>query len=74
MIGWVNSKVRGFAIAAAALFAVILRAYWQGRNRERSAQQERELNAYVETRKRIDQVDIGDADTAREWLRNRKRK
>ena len=59
-------------LAALGAFAVaLLGAYWRGRSDADDAAAERELNEYVETRKRMDSVDIDDADLGRNWLRNR---
>ena len=43
-------------------------AYFRGRRDEAGAEHERELNEYIETRKRIDGVHIDDA---QQWLRDR---
>lgn len=57
----------------AALFAIAA-AYFRGRSDEAGAEHERELNEYIETRRRIDRVDIDDAGAAREWLHRRQNK
>ena len=62
-------------LAALGAFAVaLLGAYFRGRSDADDAAAERELNEYVETRKRMDAVDIGDADAGREFLRERQSK
>ena len=59
-------------LAALGAFAVaLLGAYWRGRSDAADADAERELNEYVETRKRMDAVDIGGADAGRDFLRDR---
>ncbi len=58
--------------AAGAIVVALGAAYWRGRSAEAEAEHERELNEYVETRKRMDAVDSGgDADASRAWLRAR---
>ena len=59
-----------FYAAGAALVAIVA-AYLRGRSDEAGAEHERELNEYVETRKRMDGVAIDDD---AEWLHERKRK
>jgi hypothetical protein len=55
--------------AAGAIVVALGAAYWRGKSDEAEAEDERELNEYVETRKRIDGASVGD--DAREWLRAR---
>jgi len=69
-----TAKVRGWLIGAGAIFGALAVAYFKGRRDSEQDQHERELNEYVQTRKRIDQVDIDDADAARRWLRERQDK
>lgn len=57
--------------AAGAALVAIGAAYLRGRSDEAGAEHERELNEYVETRKRMDGVAIDDD---AEWLLERKRK
>ena len=57
--------------AAGAALVAIGAAYLRGRSDEAGAEHERELNEYVETRKRMDGVSIDDD---AEWLHERKRK
>ena len=60
-----------FYVAGAALVAIV-GAYFRGRSDEAEADHERELNEYVETRRRIDEGTIPhDADGALDWLRRR---
>jgi hypothetical protein len=48
-----------------------LLTYAKGRRDQSESDHETEINEYVETRKRMDKVDIDNASSAREWLRNR---
>lgn len=57
--------------AAGAALVAIGAAYLRGRSDEAGAEHERELNEYVETRKRMDGVTIDDD---AKWLLERKRK
>ena len=58
--------------AAGAIIVALGAAYFRGRSSEAAAEHERELNEYVETRKRMDTVDSGsDGDASRAWLRAR---
>ena len=59
-----------FYAAGAALVAIVA-AYFRGRSDEAGAEHERELNEYVETRKRMDNANPGD-DV--DFLLERKRK
>ena len=58
--------------AAGAIVVALGAAYFRGKSDEAEAEHERELNEYVETRKRMDTVDSGsDGDASRAWLRAR---
>lgn len=58
--------------AAGAALTAIVAAYFRGRSDADAADHERELNEYVETRRRIDDTTIpNDAADALEWLRER---
>lgn len=46
--------------AAGAVLVAIVGAYFRGKSDEAAAEHERELNEYVETRKRMDATDPGD--------------
>lgn len=65
-------KIWFYAIGAALV--AISWAYFRGKSDEAGAEHARELNEYVETRKRMDAVDITDVDGAREFLRGRQGK
>ena len=62
------ARLKLYAVAAATFAAALLGVYLRGRKDEADAAYERELNEYIETRKRIDGVRIDDAE---QWLRNR---
>lgn len=66
------ARVRIYLYAIGAFIAALLGAYWRGKSDADDDAAERELNEYVEARKRMDAVDINDADSGREFLRNRK--
>lgn len=58
-------RIKLWLAAAGAFIAAVLLAFWRGK---RDAKDE----AYAETRKRMDEVDIGDdPDAARRWLHER---
>lgn len=58
-------RLKLWLAAAGAVLVAIVAAYWRGRRDEAGAEYERELNEYIETRKRIDGVHIDDA---QRWL------
>lgn len=65
-------RFRIWLYAAGAVIVALGAAYFRGRSAEAAAEHERELNEYVESRKRMDAVDSGsDADASRAWLRAR---
>jgi len=67
-----SGRVRLWAGGIATFVAALLLAYFRGKSDAADAADERELNEYVETRKRIDAIERPrDADAAREWLRER---
>ena len=69
---FILAKLKMYFVAAGAVIAALGVAYFRGRSSEAAAERERELNEYVETRKRMDTVDSGsDADASRAWLRAR---
>lgn len=66
------AKLKMYFAAAGAVIAALGMAYFRGRSAEAAAEHERELNEYVETRKRMDAVDSGSSpDDAHAWLRER---
>lgn len=69
---FILAKLKMYLAAAGAVAVALGVAYLRGRSAEAEAEHERELNEYVETRKRMDTVDSGsDADASRAWLRAR---
>ena len=69
---FVLAKLKMYLYAAGAVVVALGAAYFRGRSSEAAAERERELNEYVETRKRMDTVDSGDSpDDAHAWLRER---
>jgi hypothetical protein len=60
-------------LAAAGAFVLALgAAYWRGRSAADAAAERERLEDYVETRKRMDEVDAGDdPGVLRDWLRDR---
>ena len=65
-------RFKTWLYAAGAVIAALGMAYFRGRSAEAAAEHERELNEYVETRKRMDAVDSGGSpDDAHAWLRER---
>jgi hypothetical protein len=59
-------------LAAAGAFIVALLSIWfGGKKAGKNAAKAEELNEYIETRKRMDEVDSDTANSSREWLRER---
>ncbi len=60
-------------LAAAGAFVLALgAAYWRGRSAADAAAERERLEDYVDTRKRMDEVDAGDdPGVLRDWLRGR---
>ena len=60
-------------LAAAGAFVLALgAAYWRGRSDADAAAERERLEDYVDTRKRMDEVDAGDdPGVSRDWLRDR---
>jgi hypothetical protein len=54
-----------------AFIVALFAAYWNGRRDVKANSEVKELNEYIETRKRIDEVDSDTANSSREWLRSR---
>ena len=53
-------RLKLWIYAAGAALAAIALAYWRGKSDEAAAEHERELNDYIETRKRMDDANPGD--------------
>jgi len=64
-------RIKVYFAAAGAFLAALFGVYLRGRRDEADAEAERELNEYVEARRRMDAVDIDDPGTARQFLRDR---
>lgn len=64
-------RIKVYLAAIGAFFAALLGAYFRGKSDAAGAENERKLEEYEETRKRMDSVNIDDADLGRDWLRNR---
>jgi len=68
----VFGKLKLWAYTIAAAVAAVGFAYLRGRKDQSEADYTRELNEYVETRRRMDENTIPhDADAALDWLRKR---
>ena len=67
MLGGLKARL---AIIASIVMAFLL-TYAKGRQDQSESDHDTEINEYVEARKRMDEVVVGDADASREWLRNR---
>tara|TARA_R110000764_G_scaffold63919_1_gene134854 strand:- start:71 stop:316 length:246 start_codon:yes stop_codon:yes gene_type:complete len=66
------ARFKLYLYAAGAVLIAVAGAYFRGRSDEAAVENERELNEYIETRKRMDAVDSGSSpDAARAWLRSR---
>jgi hypothetical protein len=65
------TRIRLWLAALGAFAAALLGAYFRGRSDAVDADAERELNEYVEARKRMDAVGINDPDAGRDFLRDR---
>jgi len=65
-------RIKIWLAAAAAVVLALLSTWFGGRRSAKTAAKAEELNEYVETRKRIDEID-GDRspDDDRDWLRDR---
>lgn len=64
-------RIKVYLAAAGAFVLALFGVYLRGRRDEADADAERELNEYVEARRRMDEVDISDADAGRQFLRDR---
>jgi hypothetical protein len=67
-----SSKLRTWLAAAGAVIVALIWAYFKGRSDKGHDQAIREVNEYVETRRRLDDTTIpSDATDALDWLRKR---
>jgi hypothetical protein len=68
----IMARIKLWLAAAGAFLIALGAAYWRGRSTEAAAAERERLDGYVETRKRIDEVDLGDdPDMARRFLHER---
>ena len=65
-------RIKLWLAAAGAFVFALGAAYWRGRSVADAAAERERLDDYVETRKRMDEVDAGDdPGVLRDWLRDR---
>ena len=65
-------RIKLYLAAAGAFIVALLAAYLRGRSDKGEAVERERLEGYVETRKRMDEVDTDDDPTVlRDWLRER---
>jgi hypothetical protein len=65
-------RIKLYLAAAGAFVVALLSAYLRGRSDKGEAVERERLEDYVETRKRMDEVDTDDdPDVLRDWLRDR---
>ncbi len=65
-------RIKLYLAAAGAFVVALLAAYLRGRSDKGEAVERERLEDYVETRKRMDEVDTDDdPDVLRDWLRER---
>lgn len=57
--------------AAGAFIVALFAAFYRGKANGKANAKAEELNEYIETRKRMDEVDSDTANSSREWLRER---
>lgn len=64
-------RIKIYLAAAGAFIVALFAAYLRGRSDKGEAVERERLEDYVDTRKRMDQVDIDDSNAARKWLADR---
>lgn len=68
----IMARIKIWLVAAGAFAIALGAAYWRGRSTEAAAAERERLEDYVETRKRMDEVDTGDDPAVlRDWLKDR---
>lgn len=68
-------RLKLWLVAVGAFVAALGAAYWRGRSAADAAAERERLESYVETRKRMDEADVGDdPGVLRDWLRDRGKK
>lgn len=66
------ARLKMYAIGVGIFISALLASYFSGRKAADADNEREELEGYVDTRKRMDDVGrMSDADAAREWLRER---
>jgi len=66
------TRIKLWLAAAGAFVLALGAAYWRGRSAADAAAERERLEDYVDTRKRMDEVDAGDdPGVLRDWLRDR---
>lgn len=65
-------RIKIYLAAAGAFVVALFAAYFRGRSDKGEAEERERLKDYVDTRKRMDEVDTGDDPAVlRDWLRER---
>jgi len=65
-------RIKLYLATAGAFIVALFAAYWRGRSVADAAAERERLKDYVDTRKRMDEVDAGDdPGVLRDWLRGR---
>ena len=66
------TRIKLWLAAAGAFVLALGAAYWRGRSAAGAAAERERLDEYIDTRKRMDEVDAGDdPGVLRDWLRDR---
>ena len=75
MVGLLLGRVKMYLLGAAAIVAAFAMVYLKGRRDEDEKHEDEDAEAYRDTRKRIDEATgFSDADSARQFLRDRQSK
>ena len=75
MVGLLLGRVKMYLLGAAAIVAAFALVYLKGRRDEDEKHEYEDAEAYRETRRRIDEAaGFSDADSARQFLRDRQSK
>lgn len=68
----IMARIKLWLAAAGAFLVALGAAYWRGRSAAGAAAERERLDEYIDTRKRMDEVDAGDdPGVLRDWLRDR---
>lgn len=66
------ARLKLYAIGVGVTLATLGAAYWRGRTHAEVDSEHEEMETYIKTRNRMDEIGrMSDADAAREWLRDR---